>query len=628
MNPPVAVPAPRPLAESAAVALLGVAAIAAPLALGAAGNWLRFALEATMTLAVVLWAASARRPLVLVTLPVVAAAACLLQLMPLPDGVLVRLAPVSTGAWKVALAGEPGIWGRISVDPAATAASIRRLLLGLATFATVADLTRYRIQRQRLTGAVAVAGLAILATGLVFGRATKDRVMLGFIDLAGPIFPHNDPTLMPIESVGAGTIEWVTVAGFRYPVDTGNVGDAFGSYIYSNHFAGGVILALPVTIAAWLFATRGRLPAGVRLGAAAAFFGAALWAVGPVASSRAGVAALVVAGLALVCLVTGPGWSRRIATVCLGCTVAVILVAFVLLLGPLQHVAPFIPDGWRKPLGDILHNARTLAAQAGFRMFRASPLLGTGLGSFSAVFPRYGSDACMLFFSHNDYAQLLAETGLAGAAFAAAAATALVRRCVRFCRDAPVPYRIMAAGPWAAVAGGAIHAGFDWNLHLPANALLACLVTGLAASSVPTRPAGWSRRIPTWLPQGLLVLAVGACLALLLRDAVTETARQSLRDALAADRLAIKERRTDVATEPLAAAIANGQRVGGRDPADARLRLLIGQATLHLAGRTDDASRRGELLTEAEASMRSARRRCALCRGLAEPVPPQSRPRP
>ena len=608
-----------------AIGILGAAAVAAPLALGAAGNWLRFFLEAAMTIAVILWAASGVRPAIISVMPLAVAAACLLQLVPLPDGILVRLAPVSAGAWKVALAGEPGAWGRISVDPAETAASIRRLLLGLGTLAAVTDLTRYRVHRKWLIQAIAISGLAILALGLVFGRATKDRVMLGFVRLAGPIFPHHDPTLMPIESAGAGTTEWVALLGLRYPVDTGSVGDAFGSYIYSNHFAGGVVLTLPVLIAWWLFATNGRLPNAGRMVVAASAFGVALWAVGPLASSRAGTAALVVAGLTLACLVARPGWLRLIATVGLAATVAAILVVFILLLGPLEHLIPFIPEAWRKPLGDILHNARTLSAQVGFRMFWASPLLGTGLGSFAAIFPRYSSDACMLFFAHNDYAQLLAETGLVGVLGVSAVVTTLARRCLRFCRDAPMPYRINAAGPWAAVAGGAIHAAFDWNLHLPANAFLACLVTGLAASSVPAPSAGWPRRLPWWLPQSLLIVAVGGCLGFSLRDAASEMAQKALRDALAADRLAIKERHAAPDTLALEEGMARGIRRARWDPANGRLCLLIGQAAIHLASRADDPAQREKLLAEADRWMKAARRKCAICRGLSESLPPAPR---
>lgn len=617
---------PRPFAESLAAALLAVAAVVAPLALGAAGNWLRLALEAVLALAVVLWAASARRPLPLTIVPLVVATACLVQLVPLPNSILVPLAPVSAGAWKLALAGDPSAWGRISVDPAETAAAIRRLLLGLATAAAVVDVARYRNQRTILTNAVAVAGLAILLAGIVFGPADKDRVMLGFVRLAGPIFPHNDPTLMPIESAGAGTTEWVTAAGFRYPVDTGSVGDAFGSYIYSNHYAGGIVLTLPVTIAVLLYATRGRLPDAVRRVIAAVIFGAALWTVGPVASSRAGLAALVVAGLALASLVAAPGWPRRIAAFGLGATVAAIVAVFILVLGPLHYLTPYIPDAWREPLGDILRNGRTLAAQAAYRMFLASPLFGTGLGTFAGIFPRYSTDQCILFFAHNDYVQLLAETGLAGGAAAAALAAALARRCVRFCRDAPIPYRILAAGPWAAAAGGAIHAGFDWNLHLPANALLAALVTGLAASSVPMRAAAKTRSLPAWVPQGLLIVAVIACLALMLRDAVTETAQQALRDALAADRRAIKDRQPDVETTALEAAIRRGVLSAAWKTADARLPLLIAQASLHVASRVDEAARRDTLVAQADRWMQMARRSCPVCRGLPEPIPPKPSP--
>lgn len=612
--------ATRPLAETIAVAVLGIAAVAAPAALGAATNWGRIALEGAMVLAVTLWAVSARRPVALVLMPMAVAFAGTLQLVPLPDDVLIRIAPVSAGGWKVTIAGHPKVWGCISIDPAVTAASIRRLLLGLATVAVVTDLGRFRPHRRHLTLAVTLSAAIVLATGLMFGRATTDRVMMGFVNLAGPITPHNDPTLMPTETVGAGTTEWVTMLDTRYPVDTGNVGDGYGCYIYSNHFAGGLVCTLPVAVAAWLFAARGRLPAVAAWAAALAVFGGVAWLVGPVVQSRAGFAALVVAGFTLVSLALPRGWPRLAATCCLVGGVAAIIAAFILLMGPLEQLAPLVPEEWARRLGDMLHNARTLAAQVGLRMFAAAPLVGTGLGTFAEIFPRYSSDACMLFFAHNDYVQLLAECGLAGAAIAAALAAPLAWRYVTFWRTAPAPYRVAAAGPWAACAGAAVHAAFDWNVHLPANGFLTCLICGLAASSVPA--PGTTRRVASWAMQGALVAAASLCLAVLARDAASEAVRQDLRDALAADRSATRERVPHPPIDRLVAGIERGSRWAAWDSGDGQLRLLLGQAILHVANRTDDADRREKLKAGSLVWFDEARRLSAGCRGLPEAIAP------
>jgi O-antigen ligase len=610
----------RPLAETAAVVVLGIAAVAAPLALGAATNWGRLALEAAMVTVATLWAVSARRPALLVLMPMGVALAGMLQLVPLPDDVLVRIAPVSAGGWKMALAGHTRACGCISIDPLVTAASIRRLFLGLAIVSVVTDLCRFRPHRRHLTLALTASAVVVLVTGLVFGRATTDRVMMGFVKLAGPIFPHNDPTLMPTETVGAGTTEWVAMLDARYPIDTGNVGDAYGCYIYSNHFAGGVVCTLPVAIAAWLCAARGLLPAIVVWGLATAAFGGVLWLVGPVVQSRAGFAALLVAGFALASLALPRGWLRFAMAACLAAGVTAIVVALVLLMGPLEQLAPLVPEEWASRLGDMLHNARTLAAQVGLRMFVAAPLFGTGLGTFAEIFPRYSTDACMLFFAHNDYVQLLAESGLAGAAVAIALAAVLARRCLIFCRTAPTPYRIAAAGPWAACAGAAVHAAFDWNVHLPANGFLTCLVCGLAASSVPAAGVSWmgsSRAV-----QGVLVGAAWLCLAILVRDAFSEAVRQDLRDALAADRSATRERVSKPSADRLVAAIEKGADWAAWDRGDSHLRLLMGQAILHVASRSDDIDRREELKIGSLVWFDQARRLSAGCRGLPEATAP------
>jgi hypothetical protein len=226
----------------------------------------------------------------------------------------------------------------------------------------------------------------------------------------------------------------------------------------------------------------------------------------------------------------------------------------------------------------------------------------------------------MLFFAHNDYVQLLAESGLAGAAVAIGLAAVLAQRCATFYRTAPAPYRVIAAGPWAACAGAAIHAAFDWNMHLPANAFLTCLICGLAASSVPV--AGVSRMGSSRAVQGVLVAAALLCLEILVRDALSEAVRQDLRGALAADRSATRERVPQPSTDRLVTAIEKGAAWAPWDRGDSHLRLLVGQAILHVAGRSEDIDRREELKLGSLVWFDGARRLSAGCRGLPEATVP------
>ncbi len=97
-------------ATDAAVGLLCIATVAGPLALGATGPWPRFGLEALMAVSAALWVLFGRNSIRGRALPIVIAGIFLLQLVPLPDGVLMTLSPLSAGRWKVAREGLPHGW--------------------------------------------------------------------------------------------------------------------------------------------------------------------------------------------------------------------------------------------------------------------------------------------------------------------------------------------------------------------------------------------------------------------------------------------------------------------------------------------------------------------------------------
>jgi hypothetical protein len=617
--------------EYAVIGLLCGAAVLAPIALGGATVWARFALEAVAAVVVVLWTCTGRRSWQYTLLPLMISALTIIQLLPLPDNVLVTLAPVSAGAWKVANQLRPVTWGTISVDPAATAAGARRLLLGLSMAFVVADLARYLVHRRRLIAAISVSSVVMCLIAAIF-PVTKDQVMLGFVSLKGDVHFSRTAVILPMASSGVGYPTPVDAGGRTYMGVDCQVGNGMGPYIYSNHFAGALCLTLPVAIAAGLFISRGRVPDIVRHAGGAVIFVGGLWTIAAVAQSRAGAGAMVLAGLVLLMLTVARPWAKRLAEVAtLGC-VGALLCLMILMYGPFDNVDESIFGKLPKPLANMLQGGREVPTRVAFRMFRASPLLGTGLDTYSDIFPRFEGGNVTLFFAHNDYAQLLAETGAVGGCIAAFLAGCLLVRGHRFYTNIPPAARLLEAGPWAGVAGIAAHSAFDWNLHLPANAFLASLVAGIAAATgmikkplgssavpAPAKPVFTTRSTPAMagvLPRATLAAACVGSLALLARDAVCETTQRQLREAVVASRLADKDSQQLRDDQALASAITAGERMAAWDPANSQLPLLLGQAYLHFSNRPQPIDEANLKRAAAEKWFELARKRCATCRAL------------
>jgi len=620
---PAQPPSATPLLESTSVWLIAGCIVIAPVLLGCSGIWTRFLLETVLATATLAWIFSGRRSKWLMLMPTAMLALVLLQTVALPDGLLVRIASVSAGAWKVAGGGTSTTWNSISVDPGASATAARRLFLGLCGLAVVIDVGRRQLHRKRLLWALAVSGGVMIAAGACFGAAKNNR-MLGVINLAGPLTPETNPTIMPVQTNGVGIRTTVTTGNLQYEVDEGYGGDGFGTYIYSNHFGGGVNLTFPVLLAAWLLVTRGRLPDAARWSAVALAVAAVAWLVGGVAQSRAGGGAVLLGGLALIAITAETKWIRWPATGLLVTYVtALTMVAgltLFLLFGPATGLLDTLPPAWKGTIVRSLADTRILAAQVALRMAAASPLLGTGLETYETIFPRFHTGRFTLFFAHNDYAQLLAEAGLAGAMIAVGAASVLARRGTRFCAQAKGDYRTLNAGAWAALAGIGLHSALDWNLHLPANAFLACTVAGLCASSVPTSQWQIGQKIlewvPDWMPRTILAAACVGTVAFLARDATSELVQKAVQNAIVLDRLDPSKPAHASAETALTSAISSAEKMVKWDSRNARLLLVLGQANLHLSRYTPPGDTKNARLGGAEIWFLKARQASASARGL------------
>lgn len=609
------------------IAIIGIAsatAVLAPLPLGCSSPWARLSLEAAMALLTAVWALFVcRSPKILLCL----LGCCglgFLQLAPLPDGLLSTVAPVSAGAWKIANTGSSA-WGTISIDPAATAVGIRRMLLWLATTIAIKDAASQPSLRQVLGYALAISAALVCVLGLAFPVDRNEPKIMGFIDMKGPTahwWKSGDD--LPVQSDGGGFLEWAPVGNERYRYDEVLVGDGFGPYVTSNQFAGGLCLTLPFLFSAIVLAARRFGKPAIGYAAVGILMAGATWTLWERAGSRAGTAALVMAQATFAAAIAEQLWTRRISALAAAAYGICLLVLIAGLVGIFPALDQWFPQPLQGKLAAFLQDPRAIAASVARRMFLASTILGTGINTYAAAYPRFNPGDFTLYYAYNDYTQLLAETGLVGIAVAIAFAIPVVAR-IPAIHAVDAAERPLAAAAAAAIAGLAAHMAFEWTLHQPANGFLACVAIGLFMATVlrPIHEAKKLREANRWvsgIATTMFVIACGTSIALLARDARSDAAVKSFREALVAARPAPKDSARPEPKPLLERALAQGERAIAWDPRNASLELLAGQARLHLAQLQNGPSRQAAL-SAADLAFRKAQRRRAVILGLPEPLP-------
>jgi O-antigen ligase len=265
-------------------------------------------------------------------------------------------------------------------------------------------------------------------------------------------------------------------------------GAATGTYVNKNHFAALMAMALPMLIALWAQAmlpsvtSRGEVlrdhprNADVKLALRILFsILAMILALALLMTrSRAGIGTgLVVSALAAVGLVWRAGSTQaRVALIAVA-TGAILLGCYVGLTPVLER---FAPDEF-----SMSYSGRMQLAQATLRAALDFTPFGSGLGTFADVFRRYQADRLTGFIdhAHNDYAEAFLELGVAAIAAVVLLALAYVTRWRQLART-----RLSRSLGFLQVAAGLgmlamiVHAAFDFNFHIPANAIYFSFLAG------------------------------------------------------------------------------------------------------------------------------------------------------
>ena len=274
------------------------------------------------------------------------------------------------------------------------------------------------------------------------------------------------------ELTSKGEIFWVRTPRFH--------GSIYGSYVNHDHYAGLMEMLVPIP----LVISMGHLFRGGQR-ALVAFSAVLMASTIFLSGSRGGMIAFFLEIVLFAALTLVQRRNHR-AALGLG-AVCVLVLAFLIFLGKGQVLGR---------LGDLAPGIRWNITKDCLRMFSHRPVWGWGLGTFPTVYPSYRTFYTNLFVNeaHNDYAQLLVETGLLGFALMLWFLVQLYRRGLPTSRR--WEFKWDGAVSLAALLGCSgilLHSFVDFNLQIPANAALFYVLCALATSELSSQSSRSSR---------------------------------------------------------------------------------------------------------------------------------------
>lgn len=309
--------------------------------------------------------------------------------------------------------------------------------------------------------------------------------------------------------------QFLTATARVWNVTTGYVGRGSGTYICPNHLAGLLELLLPLAIA-YVLVGRGKPLTKILIGYSALTMVAGI-AVTASRGSWIAVGSALLGLAAVLMLQRSFRWH------------ALILIALLSVGGV---VAFKKTDYFKKRIdmtfvgGKVDMNTRAIMWNAAFQMWRDHPWVGVGPGHYDLCFRAYRPNTLQLQpeRTHNDYLNTLADWGAIGAALIAATLGLLTYSVVkvwRFVQRGDRDFSSNLSDKFAFVIGASggilallIHSTVDFNMQIPANALIAVTLMALLSSHwrFATDRYWMSARIPAKIGVSLLLLTAATYL--------------------------------------------------------------------------------------------------------------------
>ena len=250
-------------------------------------------------------------------------------------------------------------------------------------------------------------------------------------------------------------------------------GIPFGPYVNRNHFAGFAEMIIPVALVPLVLGKVRR----------ERVFLVALFAVVPIvalvlSASRGGIVSFGVQMVILFSLLL----IRRVRGryVIAGGIVVLAAVMAVSWIGVQQVLQRF--SGIQNL--EVSVGKRVAMRRDTWRLFLDHPIIGTGLGTLQMVYPPYDTlfDGKVVNHAHNDYLEALAETGVIGGLCCLWFLGILLLDALKGVADKESSFgSVLNLSGLIACCGILVHSLVDFNLHIPANALLFFVSAHMAA---------------------------------------------------------------------------------------------------------------------------------------------------
>jgi O-Antigen ligase len=355
------------------------------------------------------------------------------------------------------------------------------LFVPVALFAAIAG-AQLALHRTAYAYMTRTAGLTYLAYAMILVvavqmlRSVEDvKRLVGFLTVAGFL----TAIFAVIQDLTSkGEIYWmVQVRGSSF---------IFGPYVNHNHYAGLMEMLAPFPLVLSMMEEL-TPPKRVLLAFAGVFMASTIF----LSLSRGGMTAF---GFEVVFLAAVLWWknaSRRSAAIF--ATACLLILIFLLWLGGKRLVERFVSF----KTDDASYHTRIQIARDSIPMIKARPLTGWGLGTFTTVYPEYRTfySDLLVNAAHNDYVQVLTETGALGFAVVVGFLVLVYLRAFRKLRGPG--FDLTQAATLAAllgVTGILAHSFVDFNLQIPANAATFYVLAAIATASFQGVCRHWRSR--------------------------------------------------------------------------------------------------------------------------------------
>jgi len=257
----------------------------------------------------------------------------------------------------------------------------------------------------------------------------------------------------------------------------------FGPYVNHNHYAGIMEMLAPFPLVLSMMEEL-TPPKRVLL----AFAGVIMAGTIFLSLSRGGMTAFGCEVVFLAAVLWWKNASRRSAAIF--AAACLLILMFLLWLGGKSLVERFVSFK-----DSASYHTRIQIARDSIPMIKAHPVMGWGLGTFTTVYPRYRTFYGEVFVNaaHNDYVEVLTETGALGFAAVVGFLAVVYVRGFRKLRGSGLD--LTQAATLAAllgVTGILVHSFVDFNLQIPANAATFYVIAAIAAASF--QPTGRRRK--------------------------------------------------------------------------------------------------------------------------------------